>query len=517
MPKPVALLIFILYLMVGCKTLPVKREIRTVEEISSISADHKFMKAHLKSGSVYVLHSWKFDDKANTLTGYGSQLDINRRVVNTRGGSRPSNGQKGEGFTIPLADVALLETNDTGPSIGGPLAVVTGIAGVMAIICLTNPKACFGSCPTFYASDGNALVLQAEGFSTSVSPALEKNDIDMLYSAKASKHFELIVTNEALETHVIRYANILALPKKDNERVFAGIDGLFYRCSDVAAPVKCLGELGECSDKVSFVDGAEYFSLADPINLNSKEELILKFPAQKDKKVGLVISKRQTLLTTYLMYQGLAYMGKSVTYWMAELERGTITAGNGVFALLGGIEVFIQDETGNWNFQGVVNETGPIATDYSIIPLSLPHHKRDEIKVKLRMNKGLWRIDYLGLGTIEGTVLPAVVEPTHAEVINGSESNPLSKLINEHEYLVTYPGDSYKIVYELPFEKAELFLDSKGYYLEWIREAWIKEQNFRKLNVMMNKPSQYLKKAAKEFKKLEPAMEETFWNSRYVK
>lgn len=88
--------------------------------------------------------------------------------------------------------------------------------------CLVNPKACFGSRPTFYAWDGERMALQAEGFSASVCPVLEARDIDALYKAKPkSQDFELRVTNEALETHVIRYANILAVPRPASGRTFA--------------------------------------------------------------------------------------------------------------------------------------------------------------------------------------------------------------------------------------------------------------------------------------------------------
>ena len=41
------------------------------------------------------------------------------------------------------------------------LAVVTGVSLAVTAMCLANPKACFGSCPTFYATDGTSEVLQA--------------------------------------------------------------------------------------------------------------------------------------------------------------------------------------------------------------------------------------------------------------------------------------------------------------------------------------------------------------------
>ncbi len=63
-----------------------------------------------------------------------------------------------------------------------------GFVGVpstfLSVFCLANPKACFGSCPTFYAWNGKDMKLMAEGFSSSILRSYEKSDIDMLYWSK---------------------------------------------------------------------------------------------------------------------------------------------------------------------------------------------------------------------------------------------------------------------------------------------------------------------------------------------
>jgi hypothetical protein len=506
---------FILLLLFGCKTVPVKREIREVNEIASITPSNKFIKAHMKNGRAYILHSWRFDTLDNLLSGYGSLLDLNRRVIETRGNMKPGRKSTGEKFNVGIADIALIETNDPGPSIGGGLAIVSGVTAGFGVYCLMNPKACFGSCPTFYVRNGDTLVLQAEGFSASISPSLEKNDIDMLYDAVPTRDFELVVTNEALETHSIRHANLLAFEKTGNERIFATPDGSFYRCTDIMQARQCQSSGVEYLRQVLRADGDEYFSSADSVNLNSREELIVSFDSPANKQVGLLIGKRQTLMTTYLMYQGLAYMGNSVTYWLAEMERGMVKPDKTIFSLLGGIEVFSKDAEGGWKFEGALNETGPIATDFNVIPLD--PRQPGEVVLKLRLNKGLWRVDYLGLATLQQKVFPMVIKPSMVDIIRGSEKDALLKLTKGNTYLVTYPGDAYRIRYDLPFNDAELFLDSKGYYLEWMREEWVKEQNFKKMARMMNNPSKYLKEASLPYKKMEPIMEKTFWNSRYVK
>src|SRR5262245_17285895 len=99
----------------------------------------------MRDGRVYVLTNWIVDDQSARVAGSGELLGTDRRV-------------KREGqFEVALADVALLETNrvHASPMIAG-LAVVTTISVTITLACIANPKACFGSCPTFYA-DG-ALV-----------------------------------------------------------------------------------------------------------------------------------------------------------------------------------------------------------------------------------------------------------------------------------------------------------------------------------------------------------------------
>ncbi len=507
-------LIAFLISVISCKAPQFTREQRTVQELSAIHPSNKYIKAHMRDGKVYVLYNWSFDSSANSMNGYGSLLDINRRTLEMRGDLKKAEVTEAVmPFNIQLSDIALIETNDPGRSLAAPLAVVTGITGAVAIICLTNPKACFGSCPTFYAANKDTMMLQAEGFSTSIAPSLEKNDIDMLYHAVATEEFDVVVTNEAMETHMINHMKLLVFDRDDHERVFAGIDGMFYKCANISTASTCISPLGDCKQTSESIDGVEYFSLADSTDLNTREELFLTFD-NAGSSAGLVIAKRQTLMTTFLMYQGLAYMGNTAGHWLAEMERGKGPKNAHLFNLLGGIEVYTKDANGKWVLQGIMHETGPIATDVNIVPLKgVPKGK---LELKLRLNKGLWRLDHIALAQIVAAVEPKVVEPYTVEVIHGEEKNALDKLHDEKAYLVTYPGDAYRVRYRLPATGVELFLDSKGYYLEWMRDVWIKEQSLAKLNMFIRKPGKYLKKAAPEFKKYEPTMEKTFWESRYV-
>jgi hypothetical protein len=507
--------LIVLVFLFSCKTPPIRRELRKVNQLATLSPSHKFIKAHMSDGKVFILNTWKIDTTARVVHGYGSHLDLNRKVISNRLKASNASDPVHDGFHVPIDGIALIESNDTGRSLLGPMTVVTGVTAGLTIYCLTNPKACFGSCPTFYASDGDTLTVQAEGFSTSVSPSLERRDIDMLYHAVPEKDFTLVLTNEALETHCIRHANLMVFPITPNESVYATEEGGFFRCSEHLSPLSFITDDGENVEKVSKADGLEYFSLTDNSNIESKEWVTITFDVPRRGQYGLVIGKRQTLLTTFLMYQGLSYMGHSVTYWMAEMERGNVKKQPGIFQLLGGIDVFSADEKAGLIPHGSVNETGPIATDFNVVPIG--DVGDGKLTLKLKMNRGLWRIDQVSLVSLNGSVVPESIEPSAVDVIRGSEKDPLGKLLSADQYLVTYPGDAYRIKYKLPYDTCSIFLDSKGYYLEWIRDEWVKEQSLVKLSRMIKHPAKYLQSAASQYKLLEPSMEDAFWKSRYEK
>ena len=78
------------------------------------------------------------------------------------------------------------------------------------------------------------------------------------------------------------------------------------------------------------------------------------------------------------------------------------------------------------------------------------------------------------------------------------------------------PGSEYKFNFILPASDSdyELFLYSKGYYLEWMREHWIKDENMFKLRQMVESPKTFLKTEAKDYKLYEKTMEQEFWDSK---
>ncbi len=499
----------LLAFLVGCNTVQTQRRTLTdPAQVATVDKTSPFLKTHMRNGNVYVLSQWTLDTLAKTVAGQGAQLDVNRDTVGT--GT----------LVVPLDSVALFETNVVRPhSSVARLAVITGISLAATTACLINPKGCFGSCPTFYVSDGERPILQAEGFSASIAPVLEASDVDALYLARPrSRMLEVRMTNEALETHVVRWARVLAAARPHGGRVLATQAGDFWGVTSLDAPQRCSAPEGDCLRTIHALDGAERFSTTDSTDLATREVIELDFPSSGDS-VGLVIGSRQTLLSTYVLYQALAYMGRSAGSFLAVLERGDASVrrqAGGIGRTLGGIEVQVLDSGGTWVTIGETQETGPLATDVRVIPL--PRLPSGTVRLRLRLTRGHWRIDYVAMARLSERAQPLRLDPVLVRRNGVVDTHALALLTDSSRVLTTYPGDEYTLIYELPedFARYELFLESRGYYLEWMRQAWMREESPARAAMMLFDPGAALRNLAPEFKKVEASMEASFWSSRYV-
>ncbi|MEI7980676.1 MAG: hypothetical protein WCI71_03425 [Bacteroidota bacterium] len=490
----------------------IKRELS--RDKSFVKDSNQYLKAHMNDGSLYFLNQWITLDSGTYIQAKGEHYNENRKLVASSADSS---------FTIEMSKVALFESNKI-TGLGGKIGLQTLVMAPVAIItiyCMINPKACFGSCPTFYAWNGTKMKLMAEGFSSSIARVFEKTDIDMLHSTVITgREYKLQLTNEALETHAIKFADLLVIPRKADERIFATPSGTFYSTHQIILPSSCIAPEGDCLEKVLTMDQSERFSTADPSDLTQKETVEITFNHVPPGKSGLIVGSRQTLLTTFLFYQGMAHAGSKMPYYLAQVESGNETMQHHmtrIWDLLGGIEILVQNKKGKWEKAGELLEMGPIAADLQLV--TLPEITGDEVNVKLRMTKGLWRIDQIALINIDQEVQPTRIKP--ARVMKDSVADDAARILlaDTTQYLVTFPGDRYDLFYELPEgnKDYELFLYSRGYYLEWMRENWIAEESNSKMALMFAFPKYYLKMMAPEFKKIEPVMEESFWGSRYVK
>lgn len=506
----------------GCSGTKLIKSFASNQSIGNPEKHVKFLKLHLKDGGLYVLEDWIISSTSDSIFGIGSLYNYKRERIRVIHTDSPDKKNLNERFSIATKDIILAETNKL-ENHNAHLAAISIVGvpmGLVTLYCIANPKACFGSCPTFYAMENNQWKMMAEGFSSSISPSFEKKDIDMLYWADEPKgEVTIKLTNEALETHVIRYVDLLLFPKSPGELVFATQEEQFFRTSDIKSPLSCQAEEGDCLDLVKEMDRQERFIEADSRNLAQKEEIHFSFNNNPSISQGLLIGSKQTLMTTHLFYNVMAYTGTHYGSLVAEVENGNTQAKNRIQKLwdkLGGIEIYLQKEDKKWVKIDEINEMGPIASDVHLV--KLPPVKQDQINLKLKLTKGLWRIDYLALASIVGEESPLRIKPSVVLNNDSLDQKAFAQLTGQQEPLVTMPGDQFMLHYKIPDDCTyQYFLETKGYYLEWMREGWLADENLKKAAFAFYFPGRFMRKAAPEYKKVEPTMEKIFWESRYVR
>jgi hypothetical protein len=502
----------------SCKTYNFRSNYKDVNSLNHATANLltiPFLKAHLKNGDICILKgSWSIDPTSNSVIGNGNKYDFNRKMVF-------------EGtLKIPVDSVSIFETNTKiqNPEQGRitALTILSAVDVILGVICLTNPKACFGSCPTFYINENdNFHYADAEAFSEAIRPSTEYSDIDALNNEQLySGSFSITMKNEALETHCVRDIKLLAYPRQKGERIFHSPENDFYLCRENYALSEAKADEGDITALLNRQDRKERFSCSEENNLSSKEEIYLHFDNLKEtENLGLILNFRQTLMTTYLVYSAFGYMGDEIGDIMTKMERTGETkekVKNGIKKELGKIDVYNWNDLKNtWEFQDGFYEVGPIAINKQLIPLQ-NLSSGAEVRLKLVLNKGYWRLDYAGLTRIKEKVEPVQISP--AAVLNKGipDNQSLGDILNPDRYLISMPGSEYRFSFRLPEQNTdyELFLYSKGYYLEWMREHWIKDKDLVKLWQMVNLPKKYLRDEAKNYKLYETTMEQQFWESK---
>ena len=409
------------------------------------------IKVHMKDGSLYILNSWKVDENKRILKGNGTYYSIDRTSSNVNN------------FEIPIDSIAIIESNEVVSSKALELLVL--IISLLLKILSELSEIDKGSC-----------------FSSSIAPPFEA--IDMLYNVKLENgELSIKMKNEALETYVVRYANVLSVPKEEGSYIFATWDFKFYKVNKLISPIQAKCPQEECLNLISILNGKEWFDLADDKDLVRQEEIEVIFLAEKDK------GKRQTLLPTFLFYQILDYIRNG----NENNSNGNYEKLKEIVKKIKRIEIYYMDSE------------GPLAIDYSLAMLGKLN--KDTIKIKLRFTKGAVRLDYVALADIKEVVEPITIEPFSVLHNYREDKEALTSLLDKNKFLATLPGDEYILKYKTPNGNFEFFLHTK---------EWIKEENLLTLWEFISFPEITLKTLAPKYKKIEPQMEGVFWRSKYV-
>lgn len=470
------------------------------------------IKLHLHSGQVVLFDSWDVDS-TRAVIGVGQRFDTDRTPLD-----RAKVSQR-----VPLDSVALVESDSPATATSfsaGMYHVWTTTYGAVTGLCIADPKSCFGSCPTFYVDGEDAARPRAEGFSSSIARRLEATDIDDLELIRpGGASVGLRMLNEAWETHAVRWVRLHAVPRAAGSTVLAAHDGGFRAVTAMRGPESCRASGGDCRASVATRDTAAWHDVTDGADLAATDTMLLSFTGTSAQTQGLVLAARQSFVSTFVLYQTMAWLGADAGNWLARLERGEARAMAPlvtVEALIGAITVQAERADGSWQTVARFDEHGPIATDRQVIALPRADATPSR-RLRLIYAKGNWRIDQAAIADLGDAVTAVTLSAVRAERTGPHAGDVRAALADSTDYTVTLPGDSVAMRFDLPDAAAEyaLFLESRGYYLEWMRGEWLAEGDATMAQMLMQSPREALRLMAPMYKTREANYEKMFWASRF--
>jgi hypothetical protein len=482
---------------------------------------HDAAKFHLRDGSLVVFDSWRV--KGDMVSGTGRAYGVQRELV-MRGA-----------IEVRLAHVILVETSEdhVDPAIV-PMAVVTGASLALTVYCLANTKACFGSCPTFYVPNAQGgWTLQAEGFSSSIARIFEDDDLDDLPDARPRDGaITVAMRNEALETHMVRRVSLQVVDGPPNGAVYRRFGDGYLSVGASVAPEMCASTArgagapearddASCS-ALAAKDAEEVALESDGEDLAARASITVIYPAPGKRDVALVLTARNSLMTTYVLYQMMAYEGRSYGDFQASVERGdpSVLAGLAEFSqALGGLDVSFRQPGGAFRKVGSLGYIGPIARATRALEFTVDDPSQP-VEIRLDFARANWKLDAARLAPVLAEKLDAREVPAEVESAPGRDaSRTAASLRGVGPYLVTTPGDSVVLQFRVTPPKEggtqSYFLHSRGYYYEWMREEWLRDEDVGRARRYLDDPRSAFRELAPAYRAIEPSMDSVFRASRF--
>lgn len=435
------------------------------------------VKVHLLDGSTAIFEQGVRID-TDSLRGAGREFAIAATAATDAASVR----------AIPLDSIGAMESY-TG-SINAPKSVALTTLATLGAAAATVGlfKAVFGSCPTIYSDSAGVPVLEAEGFSYSISPLLERRDLHRL-RAQPDRNgtLSLDVRNEALETHYVNQLALLGVARGPDEFVLPDAMERALAVRRIAPVLRAMDRAGnDVTDALARDDSLVFRSDrrtiigVQPGDVNDWIDLTIAPPPGADS-VALVFHLRNSLLNTVLLYDAMLRPQGAAAVDFEGRDLNTISTMVQIGRWYGsrmGLHVSVRH--GNaWDTVAYVPDAGPIA--WRDVGVVIPVPAGDTLSVRLSFVADEWRIDRVAVAARFRHPLP---EHFDISALLGADGTPEQAALAgvqtlDDRYLETTPGQRFTVQFETgraPGDSARTFLlATEGYYTEWIRGSWVRQ------------------------------------------
>ena len=435
------------------------------------------MKVHLFDGSIVVFTQGGSIGNGQ-ITGSGMRHDPTLRTAIAIS-------------TVPLDSVVGVETYERTANPGRTFLYSTLATAATFVGAVAAAVAIFGSCPTIYVDSAGTQVLQAESFSYSIAPLLEKRDVDKLRVVSDARGVvRLEVRNEALETHYIDQLELLEVRHAPDELVLPAARAGIVAVRGSTSPATVRDRAGrDLRSVLASADGRDFSTdsttLARAAHGGPSEDYIdIVVPKVRGRdSIAIVLRARSSLLTTMLFYdQMLAGQGASALDYVGyDLQHVTSVAELARWYVNHlGLRVSILTHGGRDERQIVrLVDFGPAAWRdvAAIVPAKADG---DSVHIRLTFLADEFRIDQLLVSSDVRPIEPRSVAVSR--VLDGDDSpRPDVRdilLRADDRRLQTWPGQRFIAEFDVGRDTTSVqrtyFVAAQGYYVEWMRGSWLK-------------------------------------------
>ena len=437
---------------------------------------------HTFDGSVYLARKG-FTIRNDTISGSAQKYDLTRLSDSEREWQIPIDSVAGvEYFAVEMPGL-----REVGNAVSATTFTVYSLAGSLVLL-----KALFGSCPTFYTYDGEAPVLEAEGFSYSIGKYFEAGDLDRLHVDPSSgAPLRLDIRNEALETHYINQVEVRYLDHPSGTEAYPGVEPGTVHTLKPRPPVSAVSMSGRNvlgavirRDAESHESDEETTSGLLPKGTRDYIECEFENPTGSST-LTLALRGRNTLQNTVLLYDVMMRnQGSLVLDWISKVNENPLYSWRLYrwYKEHSGIQVFVEHD-GEFELAERISDTGPIAWKETAVQIPVDPGKKT-VRVRFAFLPESWAIDWIGYDdqrydVSELTGFAPAAATNNRETDNRSIVRLLGK--DDDDYLPTYPGTIVHLTFEAPAARnpgaRTFFVWSKGYYIEWVRGEWLKARD----------------------------------------
>ncbi|HKV50743.1 MAG TPA: hypothetical protein VJO52_06015 [Gemmatimonadaceae bacterium] len=434
------------------------------------------VKLHLQDGATVVFpHGIRIS--GDTVRGAGRHYSIIDSLA--------SNGA--EIVTIPLDSIVAMESF-TNYVDGTKSAVMTTLAVAGAVLGTAGLSAAvFGSCPTIYSDSAGVPALEAEGFSYSISPLLERRDLHRLRAQPdVDGTLSLDVRNEALETHYINQLELLGVTHANAEFVLPDAEERPLAVGAIVPLTRAVDRAGNDVTKALADDDSLVFH-SDPKTLAGVTaadfddwiDVTIPVPHGADSLV-LLFHLRNSLLNTVLLYDEMLRPqgARAVDFEGRDLNTiADMVALGRWYGSRMGLHISVR-RGGQGEEVAYVPDAGPIA--WRDVASVIPATADDTLHVRLSFVADEWRLGKVAVATRFRRPAPQRFAPMMVAANGVADTDALRSVSGlDARYLETTPGQQLTLRFSTgagPRDSVRTFLlATEGYYTEWIRGGWVRQ------------------------------------------